>query len=345
MPEAPTIGPPAALPPVEATRPPVDDDDELDNFGQLSLANAFDDLEERFVAIMHNTGFFRDGRKRIIADFLVRNVHKDNFRVTVGASGTSFCLQSRLPPSFVDALGRAEQEFDPLDYDTFVITTSIRSTVDLLAYTQGTDFDSMWTNGNDYKLQFACNPNPNVQLIWHSGCEMLMSQRTRQNSYTDTIHQQMPVLRVTFTSREMQRVAGVRSDDVVIHHSPTRNIMGAGSAPPKPGGGFGGGRFGGGFGGSFGGGGGGGYGGGGFGGGYGGSGGLGSGNNGGESGTQQQQRKSPSVLFAGGQNVAAGRQRKKIRKRNSSPPDAAMKGNEEIIAYSDASGNSEEASL
>ena len=54
MPEAPTI-PPAALPPVEATRPPVDDD-ELDNFGQLSLANAFDDLEERFVAIMHNTG-------------------------------------------------------------------------------------------------------------------------------------------------------------------------------------------------------------------------------------------------------------------------------------------------
>ena len=56
MPEAPTIGPPAALPPVEATRPPVDDDVELDNFGQLSLANAFDDLEEHFVAIMHNTG-------------------------------------------------------------------------------------------------------------------------------------------------------------------------------------------------------------------------------------------------------------------------------------------------
>ena len=60
----------------------------------------------------------------------------------------------------------------------------------------------------------------------------------------------MPVLHVTFTSREMQQVAGVCSDDLVIHRSPTHNIMGADSAPPKPsgghGGGFGGSSFGGG---------------------------------------------------------------------------------------------------
>ncbi len=52
----------------------------------------------------------------------------------------------------------------------------------------------------------------------------------------------------------MQRVAGVSLDDIVIHTTPTRNVMGAGSAPPQPpqpgavggGGGFGGSGFGGG---------------------------------------------------------------------------------------------------
>ena len=127
MPEAPTIHPPAARPTVEAARSP-DNEFDLDNFDQLSLGNAFqlDDLEERFILLKHCTGFFKDGRKRIIADFLVRSVHKDNFRVTVGESGTSFCLQSKLSPSFLNALGRAKHEFDPLDHNTFVLTASIR---------------------------------------------------------------------------------------------------------------------------------------------------------------------------------------------------------------------------
>ncbi len=44
----------------------------------------------------------------------------------------------------------------------------------------------------------------------------------------------MPILCVTFTSQEMQRLAGVSLDDIVIHTMPTCNIMGAGSASPQP---------------------------------------------------------------------------------------------------------------
>jgi hypothetical protein len=87
----------------------------------------------------------------------------------------------------------------------------------------------------------------------------------------DAVHQQMPILCVTFMLQEMQRVAGVSLDGIVLHTTPTCIVMGAGSAPPQPpqpgafsgvggGGGFGGSGFGshGGGGGGFGGGGGGG---------------------------------------------------------------------------------------
>jgi hypothetical protein len=39
---------------------------------------------------------------------------------------------------------------------------------------------------------------------------------------------------VTFTSLEVQRMAALRSEDVVIVKSPTRNPMGFGLAPPRP---------------------------------------------------------------------------------------------------------------
>jgi hypothetical protein len=51
------------------------------------------------------------------------------------------------------------------------------------------------------------------------------------------MHQQMPLLRMTFTSVNMQSVAGVHSDDVEIHQvhqPPTHSLMGAGSVPPPP---------------------------------------------------------------------------------------------------------------
>ncbi len=44
----------------------------------------------------------------------------------------------------------------------------------------------------------------------------------------------MPILRMTFTSDEMQHVAGMNLDGIVIHTTPTRNVMGACSAPPNP---------------------------------------------------------------------------------------------------------------
>jgi hypothetical protein len=68
--------------------------------------------------------------------------------------------------------------------------------------------------------------------------------------YLDAAHQQLPVLRVTFTSIEVQRVAALRSDDIVIVKLPTRNPMGFGLAPPPQSGGSAGSVGGGGFGGS-----------------------------------------------------------------------------------------------
>ena len=42
----------------------------------------------------------------------------------------------------------------------------------------------------------------------------------------NTLHQQMPILRVTYTSQEMQRVAGFTFDDIIINTTPTCNSLG-----------------------------------------------------------------------------------------------------------------------
>ena len=49
----------------------------------------------------------------------------------------------------------------------------------------------------------------------------------------DTLHQQMPILHVTYTSQEMQSVAGFTSDDIIINTTPTCNSLGNGSALPQ----------------------------------------------------------------------------------------------------------------
>jgi hypothetical protein len=57
----------------------------------------------------------------------------------------------------------------------------------------------------------------------------------RPNGYSsDTLHQQIPLLRVTFTSKEEQHTSAVKADDIVIERSPTRTSRGFGSAPPPP---------------------------------------------------------------------------------------------------------------
>ena len=57
----------------------------------------------------------------------------------------------------------------------------------------------------------------------------------RINVYTsDTLHQQISLLCVTFTSKEEQHTSAVKADDIVIQHSPKRTSWGFGSAPPLP---------------------------------------------------------------------------------------------------------------
>jgi hypothetical protein len=57
----------------------------------------------------------------------------------------------------------------------------------------------------------------------------------RINGYaSDTLHQQIPLLRVTFTSKEEQHTSAVKADDIVIERSATRAARGFGSTPPLP---------------------------------------------------------------------------------------------------------------
>ena len=56
---------------------------------------------------------------------------------------------------------------------------------------------------------------------------------SRSPTLHDTLHQQMPILHVTYTSQEMQSVAGFTSDDIIINTTPTCNSLGNGSALPQ----------------------------------------------------------------------------------------------------------------
>jgi len=57
----------------------------------------------------------------------------------------------------------------------------------------------------------------------------------RPNLYaSDTLHQQIPLLHVTFTSKEEQHTSAVKADDIVIERSPRRTSRGFGGAPPPP---------------------------------------------------------------------------------------------------------------
>jgi hypothetical protein len=156
--------------------------------------------------------------------------------VTLTPSGQAFLLQTRVHPSFLNAANRAVFEFDSSHGDTSAIIASTRQTVNVIAQDVGTDFENVWSDGSEYSLPFACNPNPHVGILWQNGDENLYSYRSsRANFYAaETLHQQIPLLRVTFMSREEQHTSTVRADDVVIEHSPTRTSRGFGSVPPPP---------------------------------------------------------------------------------------------------------------
>ena len=226
---------PPARSPAPALLDEVDEALELKEMMEIVSLHNFNpvDLDEKFLSIGYKTGFLSDGCQRAVRDYLVRSMHIDNFRISM-PSATSLLVQTCVPALFLDAMGRAEFEFDPNHQDTYVYIAGMRDTVDDIAEFQCSDFDNVWLNGVQYTLPFKCNPNLNIQLIWHTGCVKLLNKRTYKRGAPDAVHQQMPILRVTFASQEMQHVAGVRTDDIVINTTPTRNVMGAGNAPPQP---------------------------------------------------------------------------------------------------------------
>jgi len=169
-----------------------------------------------------------------MCDFHVTSQHKDNFRATLTPGGKSFVLQTRVHPTFLNAADRAELEFDLMHGDTSAIIFSIRQTVNVIAQDVGTDFENVWSSGSEYSLPFVCNPNPHFGIVWQNGCPNLFAYRMgRPNLYaSDTLHQQIPLLRVTFMSKEEQHTSAVKADDIVIKCSLTRTSRGFGGAPP-----------------------------------------------------------------------------------------------------------------
>ena len=205
---------------------------------QMSVGIAFthNDFNERYHMICHVTEWLQNGHRRVMCDFHITSQHKDNFRATLTPGGKSFVLQTRVHTTFLNAADRAELDFDSMHGDTSAIISSIRQTVNVIAQDVGTDFENVWSSGSEYSLPFACNPNPHFGIVWQNGCENLFAYRMgRPNGYaSDTLHQQIPLLRVTFTSKEEQHTSAVKADDIVIKRSPTRTSRGFGSAPPLP---------------------------------------------------------------------------------------------------------------
>ena len=95
-------------------------------------------------------------------------------------NGNSFVLSTRLPPSYLDTMGRAELEFNPHNTNMFVYVAGIRSIVNEISKSYDTDFETVWSNWTKYALPYPWNPNPNIQLIWHSGCHLLFSKGDQQ---------------------------------------------------------------------------------------------------------------------------------------------------------------------
>ena len=197
---------------------------------QMSVGNAFTryDFNERYHMICHVMEWLQNGHRRVMCDFHITSQHKDNFRATLTPGGNLFVLQTRVHTTFLNAANRAEVEFDPMHGNTSAIISSICQTVNVIAQDVGTDFENVWSSGSEYSLPFACNPNPHFGIVWQNGCPNLFAYRMgRPNGYaSDTLHQQIHLLCVTFTSKEEQHTSAVKADDIVIECSPRRTSRG-----------------------------------------------------------------------------------------------------------------------
>jgi hypothetical protein len=193
---------------------------------QMSVGNAFTryDFNESYHMIATVTEWLQNGHHGVMCDFHITSQHKDNFLVTLTPGGKSFVLQTRVHTTFLNAADRTELEFDSMHGDTSAIVSSIHQTVNVIAQDVGTDFENVWSSGSEYSLPFACNPNPHFGIVWQNGCPNLYAYRMgRINVYnSDTLHLQIPLLHVTFTSKEEQHTSAVKADDIGIERSPTR---------------------------------------------------------------------------------------------------------------------------
>ena len=102
----------------------------------------------------------------------------------MGLGGTSFRLQAHIPPSFLDITGRIESKLDVHNPDTMVVVAVARRASDFLARVHGSDFDNLWTEGEEFPLVFKCLPNPHTQIIWHVGLPILGQERLQNPGFT-----------------------------------------------------------------------------------------------------------------------------------------------------------------
>ena len=103
-------------------------------------------LDEKYLHIAYLTGYMSDGRMSVVFDFLVQSTGISSFKVETAPNGNSFVLSTRLPPSYLDTMGRAELEFDQHHTNTFVYVAGVRSIVNKIAKSYGTDFETVWSN-------------------------------------------------------------------------------------------------------------------------------------------------------------------------------------------------------
>ncbi len=100
----------------EAEEDPLDDVEVLQQLmGRQLFVSQFTcyDLNERYHRISSATEWFSDGYRRVIYDFHIPSIYKDNFCVSPSKNGTFFRLQIQICPTLLNAADRAEHEFDP----------------------------------------------------------------------------------------------------------------------------------------------------------------------------------------------------------------------------------------
>jgi hypothetical protein len=76
-------------------------------------------LDEKYPKLGTLKGYFSDGCKQVVYDFLVQSMYRYNFHVTM-SNATSFLLQTHLPPIFLDTMSRVQHKFDPKHRDTAI---------------------------------------------------------------------------------------------------------------------------------------------------------------------------------------------------------------------------------